>query len=120
MGANGDPLREVFRRVNDREFASLGAELIAPGFVRHDLADLFVGVEGQHGVQEFLAMLNAAAPDLRLTSSTPSTSTGWTTAESRRPGNSETDWDCAAPSDFVDPARRMSSGASFLPVSAQG
>ena len=67
MGANGDLLREVFRRVNDREFASLGVDLISPDFVRHDLADLFVGVEGQQGVQDFLAMLTAAAPDLRLT-----------------------------------------------------
>jgi len=67
VGANGDLLREVFRRVNDREFASLGADLISPDFVRHDLADLFVGVEGQQGVQDFLAMLTAAAPDLRLT-----------------------------------------------------
>ncbi len=66
MGANGDLLREVFRRVNDREFAALGAELIAPDFVRHDLADLWPGVGGQDGVQDFLRMLVEAAPDLHL------------------------------------------------------
>ena len=66
MGANGDLLREVFDRVNARDFGSLASELIAPEFVRHDLADLWVGVEGQGGVQDFLVMLTVAAPDLHL------------------------------------------------------
>ena len=47
MGASGDLLREVFDRVNKRDFGSLATELIAPEFVRHDLADLWAGVEGQ-------------------------------------------------------------------------
>jgi predicted ester cyclase len=66
MGATADLLTELFRRVNERDFASLASELIAPDFVRHDLADLWVGVAGQDGVQDFLGMLAAAAPDLRL------------------------------------------------------
>jgi len=66
MGATADLLAEVFRRVNERDLASLASDLIAPDFVRHDLADLWVGVAGQAGVQDFLGMLTAAAPDLRL------------------------------------------------------
>lgn len=66
MGSNGDLLRDVFDRVNRRDFSSLASELIAPEFVRHDLADLWVGVEGPGGVQDFLAMLTVAAPDLHL------------------------------------------------------
>ena len=66
MGATAEVLIELFRRVNEREFESLARDLIAPDFVRHDLAELFVGVEGQDGVQDFLTMLVGAAPDLRL------------------------------------------------------
>ena len=59
-------MRDVFDRANKRDLSALASELIAPEFVRHDLADLWIGVEGQGGVQDFLAMLTVAAPHLHL------------------------------------------------------
>jgi predicted ester cyclase len=60
-------MQRMLGAINDRSFASVAPELIAPGFARHDLASLWVGVEEASGVTDFLTMLIRAMPDFHLT-----------------------------------------------------
>ncbi len=46
--------------------AEVAPEIIAPGFVRHDLAGAWLDVAGPGGVTDFISMLRAAMPDLKV------------------------------------------------------
>jgi SnoaL-like polyketide cyclase len=46
--------------------ATAPAGLLAPSFVRYDLAELFSGSHGPEGASGFVAMITAAMPDFRL------------------------------------------------------
>jgi predicted ester cyclase len=58
-------VRLLFDALNDRRLEVI-SELVAPDFVRHDLADLFQGVRGPQGARDFVSTLLSALPDLRI------------------------------------------------------
>ena len=55
-------LRRLFSLYNKADIAAI-RNLLSPSFVRHDLASVFPGVEGQEGVQSFLEELRRVLPD---------------------------------------------------------
>ncbi len=60
---NKDVIRQAIDAMNRGDPAAVG-KLVAPGFVRHDLARMVADVRGGEGVTDFLRMLQSAAPDL--------------------------------------------------------
>lgn len=58
-------LRRAVEEVNKGNIAA-AAELVAPGFIRHDLTAVWPGEAGVEGVQDFIAMLRTALPDLNF------------------------------------------------------
>ena len=65
---NHDPAAAVRRAVDaisDRSIGNRVAELLAPSFVRHDLAGLVSGSHGPEGASGFVTMITAAMPDFR-------------------------------------------------------
>ncbi len=59
-------LRRLIEAVNQDELARVAPEVIAPGFVRHDLAGTWPGVRGEGGVIDLIGLLRAALPDLQF------------------------------------------------------
>ena len=59
-------VRGVIAAVNDRSLPARAAELLDPGFVRHDLVSVFPDSRGPEGAADFLQMIVAAMPDFRL------------------------------------------------------
>jgi steroid delta-isomerase-like uncharacterized protein len=59
-------LRRLIEAVNQNELARVAPEVIAPGFVRHDLAGTWPGVRGEGGVTDLIGMLRAALPDMQF------------------------------------------------------
>ena len=59
-------VRAVIASVNDRSLPSRAHELLDPGFVRHDLADVFGDSHGPEGAAGFVETIVAAMPDFRL------------------------------------------------------
>lgn len=59
-------LRRLIEAVNQNELARVAPEVIAPGFVRHDLAGTWPGVRGEDGVIDLIGMLRAALPDMQF------------------------------------------------------
>jgi steroid delta-isomerase-like uncharacterized protein len=57
-------LRRLIEAINRHELARVAPEVIAPGFVRHDLAGTWPGVQGQGGVIDLIGLLRAAMPDM--------------------------------------------------------
>jgi steroid delta-isomerase-like uncharacterized protein len=64
--ASTDPIRKMVAAFNDRTVDQVAGELIAPGFVRHDLAEPFRHVEGPEGLRDFLGTVVAAMPDAQI------------------------------------------------------
>lgn len=58
-------LRKAVAAVNAGTLAQIAPEILAPEFVRHDLAGAFPGVEGISGASDFVGLLRTAMPDLR-------------------------------------------------------
>jgi predicted ester cyclase len=58
--------RRAIDAINDRTLAARAQELLDPSIVRHDLVQLFPDSEGTSGGSDFVGMLIAAMPDLRL------------------------------------------------------
>ena len=58
-------IRRAAEAVSSGDLAVIG-QLTLPDFVRHDLAEAFPRVEGTQGVTDFLQMVRAALPDLRI------------------------------------------------------
>lgn len=65
-GQGAATLRRLIDAVNTNRLAAVAPEVIAPGFVRHDLAETWPGIRGPSGVQDLIGMLRTAMPDLRL------------------------------------------------------
>jgi len=59
-------LRRLIEAINRQELARVAPEVIAPGFVRHDLAGTWPGVRGERGVVDLVGSLQAALPDLQF------------------------------------------------------
>jgi steroid delta-isomerase-like uncharacterized protein len=64
--ANIKTLKRAIQAINDRDLHSV-AQLVTPGFVRHDLAGAFRESGGPEGVTDFLQLLLKALPDLHIT-----------------------------------------------------
>lgn len=65
---NDDPgaaVRRAVDAISDRSIGDRVAELLAPSFVRHDLAGLVSGSHGPEGASGFVTMITAAMPDFR-------------------------------------------------------
>ena len=58
-------IRRAAEAVSSGDLAVIG-QLTLADFVRHDLAEAFPPVEGTQGVTDFLQMVRAALPDLRI------------------------------------------------------
>ena len=62
---------EVVKRgmaaANDDTMATVAPQIIAPGFIRHDLANAHPGVAGPGGFTDFVRTLRSGMPDLRIT-----------------------------------------------------
>ena len=59
-------VRAAVDAINDRSIGDRAAELLAPSFVRHDLAQLFRDSHGPGGASDFVSMIISAMPDFRL------------------------------------------------------
>jgi predicted ester cyclase len=59
-------VRRVVEAINDRSLRDRARELIHPGFVRHDLVQVFRDSAGPIGASDFVGMIVAAMPDFRL------------------------------------------------------
>jgi predicted ester cyclase len=59
-------LKAVMQSWNDGTFLQASAKLIAPGFVRHDLAEVFPNVSGIRGVVDSNRMLSTSFAELHL------------------------------------------------------
>src|ERR1700740_2088199 len=59
-------VRNAVEAINDRSIGDRAAELLAPSFVRHDLAQLFSDSHGPAGAADFVSMIMSAMPDFRL------------------------------------------------------
>jgi SnoaL-like polyketide cyclase len=65
---NDDPgaaVRRAVDAISDRSIGDRVAELLAPSFVRHDLAGLVSGSHGPEGASGVVTMITAAMPDFR-------------------------------------------------------
>ena len=58
-------VRAAVDAINDRSIGERAAELLAPSFVRHDLAQLFRDSHGPGGASDFVSMIISAMPDFR-------------------------------------------------------
>jgi predicted ester cyclase len=58
--------RRAIDAINDRTLRARADELLDPSIVRHDLAQLFPDSEGTKDGSDFVEMIVAAMPDLRL------------------------------------------------------
>jgi predicted ester cyclase len=58
--------RRAIDAINDRTLGARAQELLDPSIVRHDLVQLFPDSQGTSGGSDFVAMIIAAMPDLRL------------------------------------------------------
>jgi predicted ester cyclase len=58
--------RRAIDAINDRTIRARADELLDPSIVRHDLAQLFPDSKGTRDGSDFVEMLVAAMPDLRL------------------------------------------------------
>ena len=59
-------LRRLIEAVNQNDLARVAPEVIAPGFVRHDVAGTWPGVRGEGGVIDLIGSLRAALPDMHF------------------------------------------------------
>jgi steroid delta-isomerase-like uncharacterized protein len=59
-------LRRLIDSINHHELARVAPEVIAPDFVRHDLAQTWPGIRGETGVRDLIGLLQAAMPDLHF------------------------------------------------------
>lgn len=59
-------VRNAVEAINDRSIGDRAAELLAPSFVRHDLAQLFSDSHGPAGAADFVSMIMSAMPGFRL------------------------------------------------------
>ncbi len=66
LGQGVATLRRLIDAVNNDELAQVAPEVIAPGFVRHDLAEIWTGVQGVSGVRDLIGLLRAAMPDMHF------------------------------------------------------
>ena len=66
MSEDQVPVRRIFEAFDERTFPTVAPDVIAPEFRRHDLTDLYPGVEGQQGAADWLTMLTTALPDAHL------------------------------------------------------
>ena len=58
--------RRAIDAINDRTLAARAEKLLDPSIVRHDLVQLFPDSQGTSGGSDFVGMIIAAMPDLRL------------------------------------------------------
>jgi len=58
-------LRRSIQAVNDRDL-SIASQLIAPGFVRHDLAGAYKEVKGLEEVTNYIQLVFKALPDAQV------------------------------------------------------
>lgn len=66
MQENIAVIRKVFQAINQRDLDAIPS-LLAPGFVRHDLTDLFDEIKGGEGVvQNFLQVIIKGFPDMQF------------------------------------------------------
>ena len=66
MQENIAVIRKVFQAINQRDLDAI-PPLLAPGFVRHDLTDLFDEIKGGEGVvQDFLQVMIKGFPDMQF------------------------------------------------------
>jgi len=61
-----DVVREAVAAINARTLRERALELIEPGFVRHDLVEVFPDSHGPEGAGDFVSMIVAAMPDFHL------------------------------------------------------
>ena len=59
-------LRRLIEAINRDELARVAPDVIAAGFVRHDLAGTWPGVRGQGGVSDLIGLLRSAMPDMQF------------------------------------------------------
>lgn len=62
---NAATIRRALEAINARQLEDL-ADLVAPGFVRHDYGGTFIEGRGPEGMAEMVRLLLAALPDLKV------------------------------------------------------
>jgi hypothetical protein len=64
---NVEVIKRAMAAANDDTMATIAPQIIAPGFIRHDLTNALPGVVGPGGVTVFVRTLRSAMLDMRIT-----------------------------------------------------